>query len=267
MKKNDLTGESAFEQVWSKAQAIPHDQVTRGGVNLDMAASIALGAVKRLEDDPTIEKRLRSFTADVFDTECIDRLPVLAAALVYARQKALTDAATTSSALVPVELIERATAIRARMLALAEYWFNDDEMLREEIADIRRDTGHLDTASDCARLAAIYLAHPNVVSKDAKNYRKTDAADALEVASQIRKLYTVQTEKPWPERANRVFTLLEADYDEVRTAVAFAFRNSPQKVALFPSLRPGGRKRRSTSGNDTTAPQTPAPTGPELAPA
>ena len=54
----------------------------------------------------------------------------------------------------------------------------------------------------------------------------------------------------WAMMAHRVFTLLDTSYEELRSAAQFVYRRTPSKAALFPSLRKGGRKRRTRTQKD-----------------
>lgn len=245
--------EAAFEKLRARIEALPENAVASGAVSHDEAASKVLGVIEAMRTEPAIEQTLRTLPASIFDAKHLDALGELTFALLHARRKAISEASTSSGVTVPVAVIEKAAELKATMMLVLEYYVGNEPQAAQELAAIRSGTGYLDLANDLSQLAALYTAHAKTLKHDKLRYDPAHATVAREVSFEIRRHYgAVAASNAWSQASWRAFTLLEESYQEVRDAVSYVFRHKQSVVVLFPTLRPGGRRRRKYSAEDAS---------------
>jgi hypothetical protein len=259
--KKVLTGAEAFEAVRLRAEALAEEDVVISGTAYDNAGSRGLGLRVAIAETPGVEDRLLQLPAPLWRRQALDDIEPLSHALLYCTQQVATSAAMTADVLVPAHVVAAAMEVRTRADKLLEYHFSDHPAIARELGEIRLGIGYLDLAQDLTRYAALMEDNKPTIEGDKKYYRKTDVADARKYATEIRTYYNAPTQKPWPDRMRRVFTLLEDAVDEVRAAGQFVFRNEPALAALFISLRPGRTGRRNASRSEASPPATPTTPG------
>jgi hypothetical protein len=102
-----------------------------------------------------------------FDAGCVRALPVIGRALWHARTRRLTAAAQSTTVSLPTALVEKATALRGRMLKVVEYQCVDEgdpaDPVAADLASIRAVQGprYLDLVTDLSRLGRL-LPRPEV---------------------------------------------------------------------------------------------------------
>lgn len=186
----------------------------------------------RLPDDPGL-----------FDQAQVPLLLTLSAAASHV-SAALKDAKALregEGARLPRELVEEATALRLRMLSVAEYNLGDDPDVAKRLADIRAGVGYLDLAEDLNRLGMLYQANASTLARDQHKYRAEDGARAFALDAEI--VAHLDAERRagvahWTEQAQRLATLLRATYDDVAATGRWLLRHLPAEALQrrFPSL-------------------------------
>ena len=175
--------------------------------------------------------------------------------------------ASTPAVKVSLGLLQEASALRTRMLAVCEYFLGDQPEHAAELRDIRQGQGYQDLADDLARLAALYEREDAVVRQDTKYYRAGDDKQARTLAARI--LAEVAASAPTAaadtrggkvpaarEAAYRAFAVLAHCYEEVAAAGRYLLRHEGG-AELFCSLYSAGRR----------PPRPARPTTPEPSPA
>ena len=137
-----------------------------------------------------------------------------------------TASATSSTVKLPEALVSDASALRARMLKLAGYHFDEHPVYGAEISSIRAGTGYADLSQDLERLANLFDAEQETVSTDSY-YRPEAPADARRLANQIYEQIQLQIQESDEVIASlypKAWSLASETYNEVRAAAMFLFR-------------------------------------------
>lgn len=199
-----------------------------------------------------------------FDAAHVEDLAATLDALWYARVRYRQVASAESGAKVSATDLEKARALRGRMLRCADYNLGDDPAARAELDDISAVEGsvYLDLAMDLQRLAALY-EDPDArveLTKDRRLYRADDARDARQRAGALlAQLASAKGESAkWAREVARGWSALVAHYGEVAAAGRFLERHDGDPDALWPSLYAIVRLRRAAAPE---ADPTPAPQG------
>lgn len=240
---NPGTAEAAYRALARQLAEMPRDQLIPVNVDLQTVAVFAMG-VGRFVTEPQVRARFAKLgKTGEYDDACADALVPAAQAAWYARHRYMLAVATRSEARLPISLIEEATALKVRMLRLADYWLSDTPVLAAEIAAIRAGTGHQDLANDLTALAALLERSHDEVSQDKKLFRKGDTARGAKLAGEILEQLGAAAsaeENEWAAAQPRVWTHLLGTYDEVQRGGLFLFAHD-KADERFPSLVTVGR--------------------------
>lgn len=253
--------ESNFRTVRSRLLAFRQEALVHVNVDLQIAAVFALGVSRQITEPAVRARFARLATTGEFEDACVDDLSVVAQAAWYARHRFLLASATHSDARVSLELLDEATALRTRMLKVADYWLSDDATLAAELTVIRAGTGYQDLANDLIALGAMFDRNAATLAQDRKLHQATDAATASRLSGLIlEQLGAAATEEQneWSAMQPRVWTLLLETYSEVQRGGQFLFARD-RAAERFPSLAAVGRSpARSTREPAADATPTPA---------
>jgi hypothetical protein len=248
----------AYEAMSARMADLPKDDLALLNIDGQGAAIIAL-SVSRFLAEPEPRARFALLDKKTFDAAHLDDLGPIAFTVSHAYVELQSARAQTTEAKLPIELVDKATAVKERMLECTEYLFKRHATLAKEVASIRAGKGYRDTASDLLRLAKIYEDKKSTVEKDPLNYLATDAADARTYAHEIlTELGNAQSaeEQRCVAALTRAWTLLRTTYDEVQWAGQFLYRNE-EPEEKFPSLYASSGAGRPKKAKDPA----PAPGG------
>ncbi|MDI1433223.1 hypothetical protein [Polyangium sorediatum] len=236
---------AAFEKLLPRLAQLPKDGLQSPNTSVDAAAIVALGIARELSA-PQARARFELLPKEFFDIAAIDDLEAAALAAWYTATSLLSANAQGTEAKLPVELVDDATTLKARMLKVGEYHFDPATPTGREIADIRVGTGYRDLAQDLARLARLYRTEKNQLENDKVHYSVEDATRADELSHRIlAELATSRSTEQalWTERVQRAWTLLLGLYGEATTTAAWLWRKEGG-AAPYPSLVTAGRAAR-----------------------
>ncbi|MDI1444936.1 hypothetical protein [Polyangium sp. 6x1] len=236
---------AAFEKLLPRFEQIPKDSLQSPNTSVDAAAIVALGIARELSA-PETRARFELLPKELFDIAALDDLEAAALAAWYAATSLLSANAQGTEAKLPVELVDDATTLKARMLKVGDYHFDPASPTGREIADIRVGTGYRDLAQDLARLARLYRTEKKQLENDKVHYSAEDAARADELSHRIVAELSASrsTEQAlWVERVQRAFALLLGLYGEVTTTATW-LRRKEGGAAAYPSLVTAGRAAR-----------------------
>lgn len=232
------TAESAYREIDPRLQALPKEKLVVVNVDMQVAAVFALG-VSEIVQHPAVRPRFaRLAKASDFDDQHVDALSKVALAAWFARHRFVMTTATRSEVQVPEATFTEASALRARMLRLLEYWMTEDAAVLGELAAIRQGTGYQDLANDLIALSALHGRFGETLSQDKKLYQPGDAASAARLAGTILRhlgLAATADQNEWAAVQPRAWTLLLETYEEVRRAARFLLGRE-MGDARFPSL-------------------------------
>ncbi len=234
--------EKAFETFKQRLLGLDPEKLATQSVDLEKVSVLA-GAIGRWIKEKEPRERFASLPKKHFDQAHVEELESVALAAWHAAIELRSANAGKSEAKLPVSLVMEATALRARMTALATYNFGDDPVDGPEIDDIKVGTGYTDLASDLVRLRKLFLKHLDEVKLDRKNYQPGDEVLAGRLAHAIVKELGEaknQQQKIWSDLGARAWTLLVQVYDEVSAAGGWLWRKEGG-AERFPSLYTAGR--------------------------
>jgi hypothetical protein len=248
---------AAFLAFKGELEAIADDDLVPLNVDLEQAVSIAIGASVRLQVlKPGFAKL---FFADEHDP---DRLRLVAQAALYTH--ILATGAVAKDERFPA-LIEEAAQLREALLCTAELLAKFGELAREQVAEIRSGTGHLDTASGLLSLACLfetnwYRLHGMVPVKFEQVVRARALGNELFELIGTRRYVPAPVAADDPARMRlRAFTLLLRYYDHCRRAVVALRWNEGDADAFMPTLYPKRRRRLAEITSET--PESEVPSG------
>lgn len=199
---------------------------------------------------------------ELFSARSIDALRVFGVAARVVTAALASNDDQESRAKLPVDLVQRATALKARVQRYLEYHLDDQPVAKRELDGIRVGTGYLDLESDLRRLAVLISNHAALVSSD-RAFAATDAADCTRLADAIAAELSATPASPTPW-VDRLWSAIRKVYaDEVRPAAEWLFRRTSSDLAFYPSIYAGfGRPR----GGASAEPVPTDPSGPALTP-
>lgn len=227
----------AFEASLPRIKGVAKDTVA--SINLDVQDAVIVALrVARFVKQAGVRKRFGLLHKDLFDQALLDDLETRALSAHHAQGELTAARALSSEAKLPLSLVDKASEVKERMLEVVGYTLKKDTKVAKRVAAIRPGTGYKDLSSDLSQLAAIYEEKHDVVSKDAVNYRSSDAKDARILSQEIVKELGEgqnEAEKKWLDLTSRAWTLLRDCYEEVQWGGGVVYRHEDPEEK-FPSL-------------------------------
>jgi len=238
---NANAARAAFDKVQSQLEALPLDQLLPVRVDVQAAAAVAHSIAVR---DSAPERRAvfeRLAEAALFDIQCLDSLAELSLATWHARQQQQISSGVASGAMLPVNVVDEASTLRARMLSVLEYYFGDQPTTGPKLRLLRAGSGYQDLANDLQVSADMYEEEPlkAVISRDPKHYQANDPARARQLASAIFSALGLEGEgetQRLAQSSQRAWTVLSRTYDKLRAAGQYVFAEQEDVEASYPSL-------------------------------
>ncbi len=147
-----------------------------------------------------------------------------------------------------------ASALKKRMLKLADHYFGEHPSYALDLRAIRAGSGHQDTANDLQQLAD-FVEIPEVravLERDPVHYRASDAHEARELAAEILRALGFQSPEAdkWTARLRRAYTHMHQTYAEHCYAGSLLFhriedvaRTYPPSLVTVVRLRPGRSRK------------------------
>jgi hypothetical protein len=232
---------AAFESLQARFDAVPLEQLQPIRVDIQAAAAVALSVALR---DGAPERRAlfeRLSITGLFEMQWLDSLAALALAAWHTRQQQQKSSGVPSGGTIPVQMVEDASSLRARMLRVLEYYFGDDPTIGAKLSVVRAGSGYQDLANDLAVVADMYeeASLKAMLSRDPMYYRVEDSARARELAAAILSALGLGSEgqaKRLAESSQRAWTLLSQTYDKLRLAGQYIFADQEEVDATYPSL-------------------------------
>ncbi len=239
-KKRDdaTTNEKAYNDIRDTLAAVPEAKIAGLNIDLAQAAMAGLVLVDRANEDGIAEK-IAKLAPEFIEVDLIANLETACLAAQYIEDRAATEEATTQTVKVDAVVFDRATQVKGRMIKCLSYIMEGTKSVEDEIADIKLGTGYLDLASDLTRLAALYVLHAKLISKDPKNYRDTDLAQARADADEVRAQYRASKTQSaeWDRLRPRAYVEIVRLYNELRDTVHFVYRKQAEVKDEFEALR------------------------------
>jgi hypothetical protein len=216
-----------------------------GGATLDAGygaeRALELVAVARR---PDVADDLALLPDALFARDEVTRLEALAHATLYADQLAARQSASEDK--VGDALLEEADQVRATLHKLLDYHFGDDTVVAAELQELRARRGAFRVAATLARLAALARERSETLMKDAKYWRDGLIAEAERLARVVQAQIGAISEKDATELKRKAYGLLDASFNEVKTAIVFVTRRRAASIEPLPQLkRPAIRKARA----------------------
>jgi len=243
---------AAFDKLQPRLDAVPLDQLQPIRVDIQAAAAVAHSIALR---DAAPERRAafeRLSQSGVFEIQWLDSLAELALAAWHSRQQQQISSGVAAFATIPVNIIEEASALRARMLRVLEYYYGDHPTFGPKLVVVRAGSGYQDLANDLEVTADLYedATLNAIIARDPMYYRVEDSPRARQLASTIFGALGLGSEgqgKRLAETSQRAWTLLSRTYDKLRLAGQYVFADQEDVDATYPSLvsvvRASGRRR------------------------
>lgn len=220
---------------------------------------------------PGAAARWAGLQPDQFDPTLIGALRTFGVAgrVVVAALASSDDQDTRAK--LPVALVQKASAHKARVQRYLEYHLDDQPIAKRELDGIRVGTGYLDLESDLRRLAVLITAHAALIASD-RSHVASDAAECVKLADAIAAELASTTTSPtaW---VDRLWSAIRRVYaDDVRPTAEWLFRRTPSELAFYPSIfvgfgRPRGTPAAETEASTPAAATPPAPPAPPTPPA
>ncbi|OJY19302.1 MAG: hypothetical protein BGO98_40025 [Myxococcales bacterium 68-20] len=229
----------AFEALKAEYAKLPDEALSPINVDIPRAVAVVLGAEPRVRTLlPEMEAALKSPPKRV-----VESLRQMALGAWYAHLVAMP----AKSDRPAKDLLEQATALRAKLLKAADALADAELVDATAVARIREGSGNIDKANDLVALAALFSQ-----SWDAIHNKTAIAREQVDEAALLGpRLLVALAEEPLPksDHANdtrqRAFSLLVHAYDEVRRAVTHVRWAEGDADTFAPSLYTKSRKRKS----------------------
>jgi hypothetical protein len=261
---NASAARAAFDTVQARLDAVPLDQLLPIRVDVQAAAAVAHSVAMR---DGTPGRRAmfeRLAATGLFDMQYLDSLAELSLATWHARQQQQLSSGVASGATLPVNIVDEASALRARMLSVLEYYFSHQPTIGPKLRLLRAGSGYQDLANDLQVSADLYEEVPvkAIISRDPMHYQPEDPARARELASAIFSALGLEGEgetERLAQSSQRAWTLLSRTYDKLRAAGQYIFAEQEDVEASYPSLisfvrAPAMRRPESPTDGSASAP-------------
>jgi hypothetical protein len=238
---NASAARAAFVKTEARLDAVPLDQLLPVRVDVQAAAALAHSVAVR---DSAPERRAvfeRLAQAGLFDLAHLDSLAELALATWHARQQQQVSSSVASGSMLPVNIVDEASALRARMLNVLEYYFSAHATIGPKLRLLRAGSGYQDLANDLQLSADMYEEAPikAVISRDPMHYQAEDPTRARELASTIFNALGLEGEgetQRLAQSSQRAWTLLSRTYDKLRAAGQYIFADQEDVEATYPTL-------------------------------
>jgi hypothetical protein len=250
----------AFEVL--KPRLDQQTELRRITVDVEKAAALA-AAIGRAVRAPEMRSMFAQLPAQVFDIRHVDELEMAGLATWHAVVELASARVGASHSRVPLELVEQASALKQRMLTVAEYHLGHDPDTAAQLADIRQGKGYTDLAADLLRLGRIYEASEAELIQDRRHYRASDRHEASRLAHRIYEYVGKNASSDaqhWADYVQRAWTFMIATYEEVSAAGRWLYRHDSgddKFPSLFSSLRQPPRSRTPETTPDAMAEVTP----------
>lgn len=198
---------------------------------------------------PELAAKLKLLPEELFASARVDELEQLGLATLHLHELVLSASKTAPAeaegqAKLADKTLEEAEAVRTTLHKLLDYHFGEDAQIAAELADSRGRRGAFRVAATLARLAALARERTAVLSKDTKYWRGTLIADAERLATEVQASMQNLSERDANELKRRAYQLIEAPFNDLRSTIAWIFRNEPSKILALPVLKkPTQRKK------------------------
>ena len=228
---------AALQKLDARLKALPADRLVAPRADAKLAALAALSVADRLQA-PEMRARFLRLPKEELEPAHLDDLRDAAWAAWHAKSQLDAAVAGASEPPLPGELVERAAALKERMLRVLRYWLEDDAGVTKQLAPLGRRKGSAELAADLLKLAGLYREKKSIIEADVKHYRTDDADQAEQLSAEAAKLSgarRAEAEARGGELVSRAFSLLLQIYQEVRAAGLYLYRNE-NAAELFPAL-------------------------------
>ena len=234
------THRAAFEAHFATILGAP----AVGGATLDAAYGAERAReLAAIAQRPEVAEKLSLLPEALFAPDEVARLEALAHATLYADQ--LASRQSTSDDKVADPILEEADQVRATLHKLLDYHFGDDTTVAAELQELRARRGAFRVAATLARLATLAKERQETLMKDAKYWRDELIANAERLARVVQGQIGAISEKDATELKRKAYGLLEASFNEVKTAIIFVVRRQNAILDALPQLKkPAVRKPR-----------------------
>lgn len=225
--------EAAFLRVQALIEAVPELNLDPLNVDLDKVGKAAYALAQRCVT-PEVWPRLSLLPPELYDAPAkVRELVDLSLAASWVATRGLSVRAAQTEAQLPQSLVQDATALKARMLATAEYCLDQAEAVRE-LASIRSGAGYDDLKHDLRRLAVVYRDYKADLS--GKRYDPNDESKALALADDINLRQRGPTTADQLKLERRVWKLLRASGERAYAAAHFVTDDLPLVQKTIPSI-------------------------------
>ena len=228
---------AALHRLEPRLFALDREKLVPPHADVKLAAMAALGVADRVAP-PEVRARFARLPREELDPKHLDDLRDAAWAAWHAKSQLDAAVAGASEPPLPGELVERAAALKERMLRVLRYWLEDDAGVTKQLAPLGRRKGSAELAADLLKLAGLYREKKSIIEADVKHYRTDDADQAEQLSAEAAKLSgarRAEAEARGGELVSRAFSLLLQIYQEVRAAGLYLYRNE-NAAELFPAL-------------------------------
>lgn len=242
-------GEVAWGAMADEVDARVGAPVTTVNTELQEAAERAIDVLDRLHGDEGLYAKFKlAGSVGLFDFAVLKRTQTVAWALWHARHEQRCEELMPERKVDDVTL-EEAVTLRAKLARVAKYHleFHQDE--GPLVQSVTADRERRKIANDLEVLAKVFKRHYELLTSDP--YYEADGAERAHVLAMVILRALGKTERAtWTDRCAVLWTMLLADYKEVRDAGRWLLRARPDEaIARFPGLVPQ-RKRGSAKGED-----------------
>lgn len=219
---------------------------------------------------PQYAARWALIPAELFDPASLPALRVFGVACRVVLAALASNDGQGTRAKLPVDLVQKATELRARVQRYMDYQLADDPVAMRELDSIRVGSGYLDLESDLRRLAILNAANAASLIGD-RSYRATDAAESARLADVIGAELATTSASPTPW-VDRLWSAIRNVYaDKVRPTAEWLFMSTPSELSSYASIyvgfgrpksEPEGPQPESPTPDSPLAPNAPAPATP-----
>lgn len=244
---------AAFESLSAQinAYALP-EGFTSPDLKAVTNAALELSA---LVEEPTLRPRFDKLPEAEFDALTVDELTAMARSLQHCATELEAASEARGEVVLPEALVTHAVDLRTRMLKVAIHYFEDDTDLAADIKALGRKKGYAPMVTDLQKLASIYEARKDVVERDPKYWRASDADDAKKTATEMEKALSDargEAEKRFSEASVKLSAMVVPVFEEVRATALWLLRKDggAEKVGTMPSVRVRKPRAEKSEGGD-----------------